>query len=211
MENKSGIQIISNNEHSLSFNLLEDEDIEQAKIINDAMQTYKERYLKKGIDFDVIPGCGNKPSLLKAGAEKLVRLFKLRPNFEIIDRIVDYQNNLFHYHYRCSLYRFDVMVGQCDGIASSKESKFSKPQLTCPTCGNTEAVRKDKNSNTYYCWGKLGGCGAKGMIADDVGGGETFNYNSLNTLCKMAIKRSLVGAVLIVCGASMYFSQDLDD
>jgi 2-C-methyl-D-erythritol 4-phosphate cytidylyltransferase len=33
----------------------------------------------------------------------------------------------------------------------------------------------------------------------------------VNTLCKMAQKRSLVGAVLIVCGASEYFTQDLED
>jgi hypothetical protein len=59
------------------------------------------------------------------------------------------------------------LVGQCDGIANSKEKKY------------INQIKGDK------------------II--------------VNTLCKMAIKRSLVGAVLIVCGASQYFSQDLED
>jgi hypothetical protein len=60
------------------------------------------------------------------------------------------------------------LVGQCDGIANSKEKKYIK-----------QINNKD--------------------------------YSVINTLCKMAQKRSLVGAVLIVCGASEYFSQDLED
>lgn len=209
-QKNSAITVAETEPITVNFTLLEDEDFEKANQANDLMKIYTERFLKRGIDYDTIPGCGNKNVLLKPGAEKLVRLFRLRPHFQIVDCIVDYEKNLFHYHYRCSLYRDNVIVGMCDGIASSRESKFSKPRLTCPKCGS-DAVRKDKNSDSYYCWTKLGGCGAKGLKTDDVGGGETFNYNSINTLCKIAIKRALIGAVLIVCGASMYFTQDLDD
>jgi hypothetical protein len=120
MENQSEIQLITNKmvNAPLSFNLLEDEDIEQASIVFSAMREYVKRYLDETIDYGTIPYCGNKKVLFKAGAEKLVRLFKLRPTFDLIDKIVDYDQDLFHYHYRCSLYRFGELVGQCDGIAN---------------------------------------------------------------------------------------------
>lgn len=197
---------------TVNFTLLEDKDFEKANNAYELMKTYKERYLKPKIDYDVIPGCGNKATLLKPGAEKLVRLFRLRPYFEIVDCIVDYEKNLFHYHYRCSLYRDNVMVGQCDGIASSRESKFSKAVLSCPECGKEDTLMKSKfKPGHHYCNPKSGGCG-QNVLSDCIDTGtESFNYNAINTMCKIAIKRSLVGAVLIVCGASMYFTQDLDD
>lgn len=36
-------------------------------------------------------------------------------------------------------------------------------------------------------------------------------YNSINTICKMSQKRAMVGAVLVGCGASEFFTQDLED
>ena len=56
----------------VSFRTLEDEDIEQAKFIFDTINNYVRRYLKEGIDYGLIPGCGNKKVLYKAGGEKLL-------------------------------------------------------------------------------------------------------------------------------------------
>ncbi len=206
-------QIVKSNDDAIevNFTLLEDEDFENANEVFSLMETYVKRYLKDKVDFGLIPGCGDKPVLFKPGAEKLVRLFKLRVMFEVIDTIVDYRENLFHYHYRCSLYRDSIMVGQCDGVANSRESKFNQNVLTCPSCGKEGTVNKDKNTNTYYCWTKKGGCGAKNIQENQIKSNSGFNYNNLNTLVKMAQKRALVGAVLIVCGASMYFTQDMED
>ena len=196
----------------VKFNLLEDQDIEQAQLVFSAMQEYVKRYLQKKIDYGTIPGCGDKPVLFKPGAEKLCRLFKLNPHFQLIDKIVDYQDNLFHYHYRCQLYRFNEFVGEADGIASSKESKFSRKILICPQCKNQGSLMKSKfKQGHHYCNPKAGGCGDN-ILSDTLDfAGETFDYNSINTLCKLSQKRALVGAVLIVCGASMYFTQDLED
>jgi hypothetical protein len=216
------------NTELLNFTRLEDSDIEQAQFIFSAVgeaapsvsDNYVRRYLKEGIDYGTIPGCGNKKVLMKAGSEKFCILFKLRPRFELVDSVTDYQNNLFHYHYRCSLYRFGELVGQCDGIANSRESKFNRKVLTCPKCGSTESVFRDKKTDNYYCWAKKGGCGATNLSKNSVNSGNTsFDYNSVNTIAKMSIKRSpkvrlrrpLVGAVLIVCGISQYFTQDLED
>ncbi len=158
---------MDNNTKIIRFEDLEDKDIEQAKIIQKTMLIFIQRMMVKGIDYGTIPYCGNREVLFKPGAEKLLRLFKLRPHFDLVDKIVDYREQLFHYHYRCSLYRFGDLVGQGDGLANSKEKKFIS---------------------------------RKG-----------FDFSVVNTICKVATKRALIAAVLIVCGASEVFTQDLED
>ena len=192
----------------LKFNALVDQDFDEANHFLKTITLFIDRNLKEKVDYGLIPGCGDKKVLFKPGAEKLCRLFKLRPTFEIVDRITDYKDELFHYHYRCTLYRHGELIAQGDGIANSKESKFNRKVLTCPHCGNTESVKKDKSSDFYYCWKKLGGCGVNNLDKSSVMTSETsFDFNTVNTICKMAQKRSLIAAVVISCGASDYFSQ----
>lgn len=119
----------------------------------------------KDIDYGVIPGT-KKPTLLKSGAEKLCRLFSLRPSYELIHFVTDFDKPLFHYHYRCTLVRQGEMVGQGDGCCNSREKKY--------------------DSQKYKI------------------------YDLTNTICKMAQKRALVAAVLSSCGASEFFTQDLE-
>ena len=122
--------------------------------------------MRKDVDYGVIPGT-KKPTLLKPGAEKLCRLFSLRPNYELISFITDFDKPLFHYHYRCTLVRQGEMVGNGDGCCNSKENKYQKQEYKI--------------------------------------------YDLTNTICKMAQKRALVAAVLSSCGASQFFTQDLED
>jgi hypothetical protein len=119
----------------------------------------------ENIDYGTIPGT-KKPTLLKAGAEKLCRLFSLRPSYELIHFVTDFDKPLFHYHYRCTLLRSGEMVGQGDGCCNSREKKY--------------------DSQKYKI------------------------YDLTNTICKMAQKRALVAAVLSSCGASQFFTQDLE-
>ncbi len=129
------------------------------------MVAFVKAQMQKDIDYGVIPGT-KKPTLLKPGAEKLCRLFSLRPILEIIQSVVDFEKPLFHYHYRCSLYRGSELVGQGDGCCNSMEGKYQKQ---------------------------------KGSI-----------YDLTNTICKIAQKRALVAAVLSSCGASEFFTQDIE-
>jgi hypothetical protein len=130
------------------------------------MVAFVKAQMQKDIDYGVIPGT-SKPTLLKPGAEKLCRLFNLRPSYELIQSVADFDKPLFHYHYRCVLYRSGEMVGQGDGCCNSMEVKYQKQKHRI--------------------------------------------YDLTNTICKLAQKRALVAAVLSSCGASEFFTQDLDD
>ena len=48
------------------------------------------KHLRQSIDYDVIPGCGRKPVLLKAGAEHLAAILDFRTTAQVINRIEDY-------------------------------------------------------------------------------------------------------------------------
>ena len=129
------------------------------------MVAFVSAQMKKDVDYGTIPGT-KKPSLWKPGAEKLCRLFSLRPSYELIDFITDFDKPLFHYHYRCTLVRSGEMVGQGDGCANSREKKYDAQKYRV--------------------------------------------YDLTNTICKMGQKRALVAAVLSSCGASEFFTQDLE-
>lgn len=71
---------------------------------------------------------------------------------------------------------------------------------------------------THNCFRKRGGCGAKYADGDESiesqPTGRVFNpdiADSVNTIQKMATKRSLIAAVLIAVNASEYFTQDVED
>ncbi len=46
-----------------------------------ALREWVRAFLKEGIDFGRIPGCGPKPSLFKPGAEKICQRFHFQPMF----------------------------------------------------------------------------------------------------------------------------------
>ena len=88
----------------------------------------------------------------------------------------------------------------------------------CPSC-QTEAIRKNKKvGGGFYCWSKLGGCGDQFEEGDrriiDQPLGRTENpdlADQYNTVLKMATKRALVAATLVVTGASDMFITDEDE
>ena len=176
----------------------------------------------KGTDYGVIPGTNSKPTLLKSGAEKLLRFFSLSADISLCYSIEDFRGSeygepLFYYRYRCCLTWQNQLIATCEGSCNSWEKKYRyrEQKPTCPRCGQP-TIRKSENE--YYCWKKIGGCGAKFPLTFEqitsqktglVPNPEIFDQ--INTLQKMAIKRSLVGAVLIATGASEYFTQDLED
>ena len=91
-----------------------------------AFQAIVRKELKEGHDYGIIPGTGNKPTLLKPGAEKLAKLLNCFDDYEIIDRIEDWVKPLFRYLIRCTLSdmatgtKISSGLGECN----SYESKY---------------------------------------------------------------------------------------
>lgn len=103
--------------------------------IGEALERYHEfgefvsKILKKDTDYGEIPGT-NKPTLLKAGAEKLGTFFGLRPLFSILDNVDDWTGKehngepFFYRQYKCQLYRNGELVGEGVGSCNSWEKKY---------------------------------------------------------------------------------------
>ena len=89
------------------------EVLAQIKKIQDLMQ----QAMKDGEHYGKIPGCGDKPTLLKPGAEKLSFMFRLAPRYEITIR--DLGKGHREYDILTSLYHistgnfFGQGVGSC--------------------------------------------------------------------------------------------------
>ena len=98
------------------------------------MQMVLKQVMKEDEHYGIIPGTGSsKPCLLKAGAEKLVSLFKLAPKYLITER--DFDGGHREYTVVCELYDLDGRFrGQGVGLGSSMETKWSTrkgdPQFT---------------------------------------------------------------------------------
>ncbi len=190
----------------------------QVALIQQIMSTA----MKDGEHFGRIPGCGDKPTLLKPGAEKLCLTFRLAPTYEVDER--NYDRDHREYRVQCTLSSIltGSFLGQGVGTCSTMEAKYRF------RTGMAEATDKPV-PRTYWdlraedpakAQELIGGKGfsvrkvdGKGwMIAK--GGEKVENDNpadSYNTVLKMAKKRALVDAVLTATAASDIFTQDLED
>ena len=199
--------------------------IEEAKSKFDLVRQYTAKCLTKDIDYGKVAGV-SKPSLLKPGAEKICSLFGLTPKFSCVDKIMNWNGEgnpdnepFFYFEYRCDLYRGGEFVASCDGSCNSWEKKYRyrKGGLVCPDCGK-QTLMKSKYDAGYYCNAKSGGCGHKFQANDtrianqSVGDQKNFDTaEQVNTYQKMAQKRAYVGATLIACNLSEYYTQDVED
>jgi len=208
-----------------------------AMSIRDAIDRHKQmvgfvkEIMRPGTDFGVIPGTGTKPVLYKPGAEKLTTFFGLVPRFVVVEKTEDWgspdHEALFYYWIKCELYRSGQIVGEADGSCSSREGKYRyrKSGRVCPACG-AGAIKKSKYPPRgdkkappgWYCYSKIGGCGAEFAVNDTTITGQVEGRlinedvaDLVNTILKMAQKRALVAATLITVNASEFFTQDLED
>lgn len=180
--------------------------------------------MKKNIHYGAIPGCGDKPTLLKPGAEKICMTFRLAPFYKVesIDLDMDHRE----VEVVCTLNHIPTgqVFGQGVGCCSTMEGKyrFRKAARKCPKC-EAEAIITDKFAKGQFkdgwlCWVKKEGCGAQfekrdpEIINQEIGQVDHDNpADYYNTVLKMAKKRAMVDAVLTATAASDCFNQDIED
>ena len=175
----------------------------------------------KDLDYGVIPGT-QKPTLLKPGAEKIAKLLGLADQYEVMDKVEDWDKGFFAYTIRCILQDMGSQAVVSSGLGScnTKEARYRwrEQKRKCPRC-QQEAIFKSKQAKGgWYCFGKVGGCGANFVDGDQaietqatgrVENDDTFSL--VNTVLKMARKRALVDAALSAGRLSAIFTQDMED
>lgn len=168
--------------------------------------------MHKDEHYGIIPGCGEKPTLLKAGAEKLSLTFRMAPDYEV--ETVEMGRDHKEYRVKCKMTHIGTgsFLGAGVGCASTKETKWRFRKTTTPT---GEPIPKDYKENK-------GAYTAKGFACrkNDAGEWEWCKIERIehdnpadnyNTCLKMGKKRALVDAVLTCTAASDIFTQDLEE
>ncbi len=99
-------------------------------------QSVVQQTLKQNHDFGIVPGT-SKPTLLKPGAEKILMLLGLSSEYDIIEKIQDYDTGFFAYTVRCTLTKNGTVVTQGLGHCNSKERKYTSTKQDLFMLGNT--------------------------------------------------------------------------
>jgi hypothetical protein len=195
--------------------------VEQLKRRAELIEGLMTNVMRKGQHYGVIPGCGDKPTLLKPGAEKLCSTFRLAPTLNVSR--TDLVGGHREYEVIATLTHTPTgqVIGQGVGACSTMESKYRYRQAkpVCPSCGSETLFRsKEERGGGWFCWQKKGGCGRQFEKGDasienqDIGKVEYEDpADYYNTILKMAKKRALVDAALTATAASDIFTQDIED
>lgn len=172
--------------------------------------------MQKGVHYDVIPGTGDKPSLLKPGAEKLCALFNLGTTLNI--QREDLPGN--HREYIVTLtvvhYPSGKVIGQGIGSCSTMEAKYryrnvADYEIIDDPIPKDAKERKQEYRKQGYGMKKVDGQWHWVKYGDESKTENPDVADVFNTVLKMAKKRALVDGVLTATGASDLFTQDVED
>lgn len=116
-QSQDNLPILMGNEPSLTAKQVS----QQVHLIQQVMSSV----MKDGEHYGVIPGCGNKPTLLKAGAEKLAMTFRFAPQYCEIPGSRE-EDGFIAYKIECRLSHIATgnFVGSGIGACNSREKKY---------------------------------------------------------------------------------------
>jgi hypothetical protein len=190
------------------------------------LRQFTREVMRDGVDFGVIPGTGGKPTLLKPGAEKLCTLFGLHvEDPELVVAVEDWTGvghggePFFYYQVRQKLTRAGVVIASQLASCNSWEKKYRwrQQERKCPRCG-AEAIRFSKDRPEWYCWRRVGGCGATFPRDHEPIAAQKQTrvpnpdiFDQVNTILKVGTKRALIAATLVAVNASEFYTADLED
>ncbi|CAB1242458.1 conserved hypothetical protein [Clostridiaceae bacterium BL-3] len=160
-------------------------------------QSIIQRTLKNGHDYGEIGGV-TKPTLLKPGAEKILMLMGLTSEYDIVEKIEDYDKGVFAYTIKCILRKNGQKITEGVGSCNSKEDKYRyrwvrEDDLPVGIDKDTVKSKTDNYGHTKYK-----------IENDDI-------CSQANTILKMAKKRAQIDATLTVASLSEIFTQDVED
>ena len=184
---------------------ISEQDIDQLSKIPRMLNRIYQNVMQEGTDYGVIPGAGDKPTLLKPGAEMLRMAFNLRYKTEIDTAIEDWDKGMFYYRIKTHFFNSkDQYIGTGIGSANSEESRYSNRwvfESDIPEGIDKASLKSQERTS------KKGSKYKVYLIEADIHEKATL----VNTLQKMAKKRSFVDGILSITGASRIFTQDVED
>ena len=204
-------------------------DMEQAVARREVLVRAVKELMVEGVDYGRITGkdgksVSEKPTLLKPGANKLCNLFGLVIRYEFLERVEDWTGAqhggepFFRYLIKGVAYRGDFVMGEGVGECNSRESKYRwrQQERVCPQCGKAN-IRRSRNGG-WYCWLKTDGCGASFEEGDERIEGQPVGRipnpdiaDQVNTIIKIAEKRSGNDTTINATSAAEFFTQDVED
>lgn len=185
------------------------------------VQEVMKNVMQAGVHYGAIPGCGDKPVLLQAGAEMLCMVFRLTPKFSIQERdIAGPVPGHKQFNVVCTLSDGTQGVGSCSTMEGKYRFKGGQRVKTDRPVPKTYWDYKRKG-DIEKAQGIIGGKGFSPGKDDDgnwfifeKGTEKAENQNPAdcwNTCLKIAKKRSQVDASKTATGSSSMFTQDLED
>jgi len=200
---------------------------EGALAVNDITRQYEiivnamKNVMKPDEHYGTIPGCGNKKTLLKPGAEVLLVLFGLTSEPDVLR--FDMPNGHRECVCKCTIFsptgrRLATGVGSCSTMESKYRFRSGPVEITGKRVPSEFWNLRD--SDPKKAQELLGGKGFVAKKGEDkkwyiaIQGERVENDNpadQYNTVFKMSHKRSLIDGVLYSTAASFLFTQDLED
>lgn len=181
-----------------------------------AIQKLMQDVMKDNVHFGKIPGCGDKPTLLQPGAQKLCFMFQLADDYQIEQ--TDMPNGHREYRVKCTLASkgSGSVQGTGLGICSTMESKYryrnaADYEITDEPIPDDAKARKDEYRKQGYGMKKVNGSWCWVRFKDSAKQENPDIADTYNTVLKMACKRALVHATINTTAASDIFAQDLED
>jgi hypothetical protein len=172
----------------------------EARARYEELQAFVQAAMVPGVDFGVIPGTGNKPTLYQPGAQKLAELYAFSVSFDDVGAIEDFDKGLFHYRKKCILRRRSdgALIAEGVGSCNSREDKYAYRwvyERQVPPGVDRKGLRSKKTTKGDYQYR---------LPNEDI-------CSLVNTVEKMACKRALVAAVICATRSSGLFTQDVED
>ena len=125
---------------SNALSIIDDVNLQQVSATMQKIAQFQavvQQTLKQNHDFGIVPGTGSKPTLLKPGAEKILMLMGLSSEYEIVEKVQDYDKGFFAYTVRCILTKNGQIITQGLGHCNSKEKKYTSEKQDVYMLGNT--------------------------------------------------------------------------
>jgi hypothetical protein len=167
--------------------------------------------MQEDVHFGKIPGTGDKPTLLKSGAEMLRMVFNLRTTCNKDDVEITNEGN-GHKTYEICMHisnKDKEIIATGLGACSTMESKYKyRSQLTDRKVPSEYWESRDKAllGGSQYSPKKVKGAW---LISERVEHDNPADY--YNTVKKMAKKRAMADGILTATCSSDLFTQDLED